>query len=161
VTRQGAPGFDGARLRQCRQQAGLTVSELARAAGVSPQDVSRYESGTMSPGPDRLAALAVNTGVTPRDLVDEAVLGQGLKALRVLAGLTQAGLAELAGPDMTVSRLRSLEMGKVRRLTHADTASLAAALGTSKEAIRAAHHWDLEQAAQASQAPLADDRLDH
>jgi transcriptional regulator with XRE-family HTH domain len=65
------------------------------------------------------------------------VLGHGLKALRVLAGLTQAGLAELAGPDMTVSRLKSLEMGKVRRLTHADTASLAEALGTTKEAIRA------------------------
>jgi transcriptional regulator with XRE-family HTH domain len=146
VTRRGVAGFDGRRLRHCREQAGLTVSELARHSGVSPQDVSRYESGTMSPGPDRLAALAKGVGAAPLDLVDMEVLGHGLKALRAAAGLTQAALAELAGPDMTVSRLKSLELGKVRRLTHADTAALANALGTSAEAVRSAHQWDVDHA---------------
>jgi transcriptional regulator with XRE-family HTH domain len=148
VTRRGVAGFDGAKLRERREQAGLTVSELARHAGVAPQDVSRYEGGTMSPGPDRLAALAASVGAAPLDLVDPVALGHGLKALRAAAGLTQADLAEQAGPDMTVSRLKSLELGKVRRLTHADTAALADALGTSVEAVRAAHHWDLDHAGQ-------------
>ncbi len=100
----------------------------------------------MTPGPDRLAALAAATGTGPLDLVEPDILGHGLKALRAAAGLTQAGLAERAGPDMTVSRLKSLELGKVRRLPHADTAALAAALGTTPETIRAAHQWDLEHA---------------
>jgi transcriptional regulator with XRE-family HTH domain len=140
------PGFDGRRLRARREQAGLSVSELARRAGVSPQDVSRYESGTMTPGPDRLAALATALGAAPLELVEPEVLGHGLKALRAAAGLTQADLAKRAGPDMTVSRLKSLELGKVRRLPHADAAALAAALGTTPEAIRAAHQWDLDHA---------------
>jgi transcriptional regulator with XRE-family HTH domain len=100
----------------------------------------------MAPGPDRLAALAEGVGASPLDLVDRAALGEGLKALRAAAGLTQADLAERAGPDMTVSRLKSLELGQVRRLTHADAAAIAGALGTTGEVVRAAHRWDLEHA---------------
>jgi transcriptional regulator with XRE-family HTH domain len=98
----------------------------------------------MAPGPNRLAALAAAVGAAPLDLTEPAVLGHGLKALRAAAGFTQADLAERAGPDMTVSRLKSIELGKVRRLPHADTAVLAAALGTTAEIVRAAHQWDLE-----------------
>lgn len=112
MTRRGVAGFDGRLLRQRREQAGLSVTGLARRAGVQPQDVSRYESGTMAPGPDRLAALAASVGAKPLDLVDNEALGHGLKALRTAAGLTQADLAEQAGPDMTVSRLKSLEFAK-------------------------------------------------
>ena len=75
------------------------------------------------------------------------MLGYGLKMLRAAAGLTQAHLAEQAGPDMTVSRVKSLELGKVRRLTYADTDALAKALEVSAEAVRKAHQWDLDQAA--------------
>jgi transcriptional regulator with XRE-family HTH domain len=152
------PGFDGQRLRAQREQAGLSVSELARRAGVSPQDVSRYESETIAPGPDRLVALAAAVGTAPLDLVERAILGHGLKALRAAAGLTQADLAEQAGPDMTVSRLKSLELGKVRRLPHADTAALAAALRTTPEVVRAAHRWDLEHADSAALLRTARDR---
>ena len=77
--------------------------------------------------------------------------------LRTAAGLTQANLAELAGPDMTVSRLKSLELGKVRRLTHADTAALAAALNVSGPEVRAAHQWDLDHARPAARAGRAAD----
>jgi transcriptional regulator with XRE-family HTH domain len=88
--------------------------------------------------------------VQPLDLVDEEELGHGLKALRAAAGLTQAQLADAAGPDMTVSRLKNLELGIVRRLTHADADALAQALGVTKEAVRAAHAWDLQQAGHAT-----------
>jgi transcriptional regulator with XRE-family HTH domain len=150
VTRRGVQGFDGQMLRARREQAGLSVSELARRAGVAPQDVSKYESGTTKPGPDRLAALAECVGVKPLDLVDSSELGEGLKALRAAAGFTQAELVKRSGPDMTLSRLKSLELGTVRRLPHADAAALAAALGTSVGEVRAAHQWDVDHASAAT-----------
>jgi transcriptional regulator with XRE-family HTH domain len=143
-------GFNGQELRIRRESAGLSVSELASLAGVARQDVSRYESGTMKPGPDRLAALAAAVGGAPLDLVDREELGEGLKALRAAVGLTQADLAGQSGPDMTVSRLKSLELGQVRRLPHADAAALAVALGTTVVAVRAAHQWDMDHAADAT-----------
>jgi transcriptional regulator with XRE-family HTH domain len=157
MTRQGVAGFVGRQLRARRKEAGLSVTALARRAEVAPQDVSRYESQKMSPGPDRLARLAAAVNVAPLDLTNRDVLGEGLKSLRTAAGLTQANLAELAGPDMTVSRLKSLELGKVRRLTHADTAALAAALNVSGPEVRAAHQWDLDHARPAARAGRAAD----
>jgi transcriptional regulator with XRE-family HTH domain len=147
VTRRGVQGFDGQELRARREAAGLSVSELARQAGVAPQDVSKYESGVMKPGPDRLAALAECVGAKPLDLVDREELGEGLKYLRAAVGFTQADLVALAGPDMTLSRLKNLELGHVRRLPHADAAALAVALGTTAGAVRAAHQWDVDHAA--------------
>ena len=107
-------------------------------------------SFTNKPGPDRLAALAKCVGVKPLDLVDREVLGEGLKALRAAVGFTQEDLAGHAGPDMTVSRLKSLELGHVRRLPHADAAGLAVALGTTVTAVRAAHQWDVDHAQNAT-----------
>jgi transcriptional regulator with XRE-family HTH domain len=146
VTRRGVQGFDGRMLRARRERAGLSVSELARRAEVAPQDVSKYESGTMKPGPGRLAALAECLGVKPLDLVDRSELGEGFKALRAAAGFTQAELVKRSGPDMTLSRLKSLELGSVRRLPHSDAAALAAALGTGVKDVRAAHQWDVDHA---------------
>jgi transcriptional regulator with XRE-family HTH domain len=143
-------GFNGQQLRACREQAGLSLSELARCAKVAPQDVSKYESGTTKPGPDRLAALAECVGVKPLDLVNSSELGEGLKALRAAAGFTQAELVKRSGPDMTLSRLKSLELGTVRRLPHADAAALAAALGTGVGEVRAAHQWDVDHASDAT-----------
>jgi transcriptional regulator with XRE-family HTH domain len=148
VTRKGVPGFDGQRLRALRTEAGLNETELAHLAGLPPQYVSKYENAKSSPGPDRLAQLAAALQVGNLDLVDRAVLGYGLNSLRAAAGLTQKALAEFSGPDMTVSRVKSLELGKVRRLTHADAASLAAALNVTPGEIRAAHQWDLDQASE-------------
>jgi len=122
-------GLDGQLLRARREAAGLSVSELAHQAGVAPQDVSKYESGIMKPAPDRLAALAACVGAKLLDLVDREKVGEGPKAFRAAAGLTQADLFKQSGPDMILSRLKSLELGHVRRLPNADAAALAAALG--------------------------------
>ena len=78
--------------------------------------------------------------------MDRSELGEGMKALGAAAGFTQADLAKRPGPDMSLSRLKSLELGSVRRLPHADAAALAAALGTSVAEVRAAHQWDVDHA---------------
>jgi transcriptional regulator with XRE-family HTH domain len=47
-----------ARLRQLRQDSGLTQLQLARAAGVALSHLSKLESGATSPGIDLLERLA-------------------------------------------------------------------------------------------------------
>lgn len=53
----------GSQLREARDAAGLTQTELARRLRVSRQMVSRYENGTASPAIDVLAFAAETLGV--------------------------------------------------------------------------------------------------
>lgn len=57
---KGVPGFKGDRLRRAREAMGLSQTSLAAIINVSKQQVSQYEKGTDSPGPevfDRLRAV--------------------------------------------------------------------------------------------------------
>lgn len=61
-------GFDGAKLRELREAAGLTLTVLAEAAGISAADVSRYERGLVTPSADVLFRLADALDVQPGEL---------------------------------------------------------------------------------------------
>lgn len=50
--------FDPARLLQARRLAGLSMTDTARAAGISPAAVGQYERGEITPRPDTALALA-------------------------------------------------------------------------------------------------------
>lgn len=141
----GVPAFDGTRLRACRQDAGLSLNQLAKRVGMSSGMLSRCEMGKSSPGPARLAALARELKITPVDLVDSERLGQGLGSLRVRAGLEQKDIAERAGPDLSVAQYRNLEQGVTSRLRHADAEALARVFGVTVEKVHAAHEWDLRR----------------
>lgn len=58
-------------LRREREAAGLSVSELARRAGISKATVSQLESGSGNPSVETLWALGVALGVPFAVLVDE------------------------------------------------------------------------------------------
>lgn len=58
-------------LRRERESAGLSVSELARRAGVSKATVSQLENGAGNPSVETLWALGVALGVPFAVLVDE------------------------------------------------------------------------------------------
>ena len=146
VGNTGARGYDRQRLRLHREAAGISQSELARRAGIPRGYVSKYENGQAAPNADRLGAIAVALGREPLDFVDQEELGHGLHHSGSLSGFIQFQVADQAGPDMTLSRYRMLELGNVTRLTHADTTGLAAVFGVSPEIVRAAHQWDLDQA---------------
>lgn len=57
-----------AALVTARQEAGLTQTELAEAAGMSRSAIARLEAGAASIGSDRLWDLAVALGIRPSEL---------------------------------------------------------------------------------------------
>lgn len=52
------------RIREARQEAGLTQVDVARAMGLKQQSVQAWEAGRTRPGADKLAALASVLGTT-------------------------------------------------------------------------------------------------
>jgi Zn-dependent peptidase ImmA (M78 family)/transcriptional regulator with XRE-family HTH domain len=56
--RPGTPGFHGERLREAREARGLTATTLAGLIDVTRAAVSQYESGTQSPAPQVMQAIA-------------------------------------------------------------------------------------------------------
>jgi len=56
--RPGTPGFHGERLREAREARGLTAAMLADLIAVTRAAVSQYESGTQSPAPHVMQAIA-------------------------------------------------------------------------------------------------------
>jgi transcriptional regulator with XRE-family HTH domain len=60
------------RLRQRRNELGLTQEALAHAARITPSYVWRLESGGASPGVDLVARLAAALNTTISDLLPEA-----------------------------------------------------------------------------------------
>jgi transcriptional regulator with XRE-family HTH domain len=59
----------GARLKQFRQRAGLSISQLASHSGVDYMQISRYEKGQTLPSLDTAVRLAIVLQVPLDDLV--------------------------------------------------------------------------------------------
>lgn len=76
MTTPPTPSPFPARLRHLREQAGLSVPDLARAVGVSRQQIHGYESGKNEPRLSTLLRLAEALGVTVSTLVDEPGMSQ-------------------------------------------------------------------------------------
>ena len=64
-------------LRRHRQRAGLSQTALAQVAGISFQQLQKYETGTNRVAVGRLFELAVGLGTTPSELIaaTEAEMG--------------------------------------------------------------------------------------
>jgi transcriptional regulator with XRE-family HTH domain len=136
----GVSAFKAARLRELREQAGLTIPELARLTRMSVVNLDGYETGKV-PRPARIILLAKTLNVELWELVDRDILGYGLQSLRVAAGLMQleAGLRA----DIALAHLVQLEGGHVKHLADDLAERLASAYGTTIQAISEAHDWDV------------------
>ena len=137
--KQGARGFDGARMRARRLATGMTQRQVAREVDVSESVVAHWERGAQVPTVERVAALARLLGVAPTDLTTHG--GQAgppsLMQLRMDAGLKQDRLAAQAG--LTRTKYSSLERGEVASLSREDATQLAKALNVDADAVRTAH----------------------
>jgi transcriptional regulator with XRE-family HTH domain len=140
-TPREGPAFDAAAFEARRERAGLSVEGLRELTGIPKAELAAYANGGRSPRPDRLAKLARAFGIAPLDMLDRDVIGYGLASLRTAAGLRQQDMVLRA--DMSPATLRSLEVGISRRLPSRLADRLAKALGTTPEAVREAHAWDV------------------
>ncbi|GAA0983036.1 hypothetical protein GCM10009555_053960 [Acrocarpospora macrocephala] len=99
-----------------RTGAGMSVSRLATAVGVSKRQIIYYEQGYHSPSPARLKKLAEVLGTTPQTLAGVPRGEESLTDLRRFAGLDRAQAARLLSrilPGVTVWKLQAAESGKV------------------------------------------------
>ena len=67
------PKTIGARIRACREQAGLTQAELAAAAFVTRQSVGNWEGGKTLPDVQSLQLVAQALGTTVDGLLGDEV----------------------------------------------------------------------------------------
>lgn len=119
----GVPGFRarllGCELKRLRQETGLTLTELAKKAGLSPSFLSEIEGGKKSPSLATLDAIAGVLGVSRDSLVPPmgaSLQAPGLppriRAARERLGLTQEQLAEKAG--VSTGLIAQIEAGTTR-----------------------------------------------
>lgn len=87
------------RLKQARLEAGMTLAQMGRALGVSPQQILKYETGQNRLCASRLPAWAVTCGVTVEDLLgqggaaSQAPLGEGVASLvQAFTAIADAGV---------------------------------------------------------------------
>lgn len=121
----------GSTVRSLREQKGITVTELARATGLSPAHISEIERGRSAPSIRTLEKLARALGVSPGVLVRSVGangVGEKLRRLRERLGLTQKEVAQKAG--VSYGLIGQIESGRTQ--SSVTTLSLLAeALGVS------------------------------
>lgn len=88
-------GFDPAKLRSLRKEAGWTQEQAANRVKIPRVNYVSYESGNRNPGPQRVAALAKAFGVKIADLVTNP--DPDLRDLRQQANMTQGECAAALG----------------------------------------------------------------
>ncbi|MFF4900039.1 helix-turn-helix domain-containing protein [Streptomyces sp. NPDC001068] len=111
---RGTAPFSSAALRDARRRRRvdgrlLSAAELARRVGTSKSRILAYEKGTSVPEPQRIEQLARVFGIPPRRLCPPASdTANGIRRLRVAAGLTSAEAAEQLG--ISRNTYRDLEL---------------------------------------------------
>ncbi|MGH3899967.1 MAG: helix-turn-helix domain-containing protein [Pseudonocardiaceae bacterium] len=80
-------------IQTARRARGLTQPEVAEAAGVSQEAISRYENGVRTPDADVLDRLAAALGVTP-ELLESAGRMRGAMAVDAPHAPPQNGEAD-------------------------------------------------------------------
>jgi transcriptional regulator with XRE-family HTH domain len=98
----GAAAMDGigARVREARERRGMSMADLARAAGLSPGAVSRIEHGERSPGAETVSRLARALGVEAGNL-----MGSGDGGERAAAAPSSGLQPEVAEAISTVATI--------------------------------------------------------
>lgn len=135
--RQGAAGFNAARLRAAREAADLTQGALAAAADAHVKEVREWESGRRVPQVEAVAALARALHISPLDLLDrDADQALTLQDLRAAAGHSQEATAELAG--LQRATYAKIERGETTTVSENNATALGQALGVTADEVHAA-----------------------
>lgn len=113
----------GAGIRIRREEIGLAQEELARLLGVKQQTISRWEKGSVTPPPKRLAALADVLNLELDPLLSRAgYLGEPDPTARPFVPLlTNMDLSEAAEDDLFLVIDLAWEQLKLRRRAQSPT----------------------------------------
>lgn len=95
------PAIVGRRITQFRQQAGLSLSELARRAGLGKGTLSELEAGRRNPTLETLYALTAPLGVGLASLIDLGVPASGARGAVSGDGVTAVLLDVIGEPGVT------------------------------------------------------------
>ncbi len=134
MPRSGVRGFSPAALRRLRAAARFSLDELGDLAGVSPQTVSKWETGQIKPSPGTLTAVAQVLRVTVADLAPIREADLELSDVRSQAGLKQADVAQALGVSTT--RISDIERGR-RPIDDQTVDQLSRLYGVTSELLRA------------------------
>lgn len=72
MTQNAIESSFGARVKQARDEAGMTIAALAKELGVDPRTVAGWQANRSRPSYERLAVLARVTGKAPSFFLEDA-----------------------------------------------------------------------------------------
>ncbi|MEU8550482.1 helix-turn-helix transcriptional regulator [Streptomyces roseoverticillatus] len=127
--------FNGRRFREAREAARKTQAQVGEALGVRATVISRYESGALTPPPEKLPLLAKHVGWSLDALFPRQGL-PNLADLRADAGISQKDTKHIT-KTASASPVRKAEKG-ITPLAEVYVEPLAKAYGVTVEQLRAA-----------------------
>jgi transcriptional regulator with XRE-family HTH domain len=136
MTRRVLRGFNAQAFAEARRRHGISASDLARLADVTPQTILNWERGRGTPQVDLLARV-MRILDTPIEQVVTIPVGERYpEDWRVIKGMTQPELA--AAASIATTTLRGIERADAA-LTDKNALYLAKHLGISVDAYQAAY----------------------
>ncbi|WP_187192262.1 XRE family transcriptional regulator [Cupriavidus metallidurans] len=100
-TEHKAPEEIGRVIAEAREAKGLNQSELARAVGVTPQAVQKWENGTSTPRASKVKDIADALGLPPSKLMASMIGGIGVLGAVPVVGAAIAKALQLHADDDT------------------------------------------------------------
>ena len=100
------------RLKELRQQKNLTQAKVADSLGITQQSYARWETGKVTPTPEKLSKIAKFYGVTTDYLIEGQKDDIDLSNVEVLFRMTSDGLTE---EEKVIFRDELIEFMKERK----------------------------------------------
>lgn len=105
---EGTEETPAMRLRQAREDKGLTRTELASRTGIPPKSIEKFEYGSQEPSLSRLQALSEALGVTTQWIMGDEDNGDVSEAPSPSSETTPALLAEPVNDNDPMQRVRDM-----------------------------------------------------
>ena len=136
----------GQQLRKLRRSRNLTAKEVARRAGISPQSLSRIETGKHDVVFTTLRKILGAMGYSLKDLAEVAANAEDSLSFRgYINGLQNGGLKE----EWILERL--IPRSILERLREADAGEIKPLLEEANEIIKKVFGWELSQIIEGSE----------
>lgn len=97
MAKTSVENFDAERFRQLREEAGLSITELAVRSRISRGTISQWEHHIATPSVETLSIAMAVLDAPVGEVIDVLPTAVDLKTQRILSGCTRAEVAEHLG----------------------------------------------------------------